>query len=115
MGLYVTDGSNMIGTATTDSWAAVWTVDTPYIHVLRRDFYEEHADEIREAAVRGREFSDDGQTGALADIGTGGDLDEKGWPKGYETASEYVAAELAAWTREDGGYFEQAMADGYGN
>ena len=76
MGTYVTDGENEIGVALTDSWAAVWTVDTPNIEVIRRDFWDEHADEIKAAAERGRNFSDDdGQTGCVAVIGTNGDLD----------------------------------------
>lgn len=40
MGSYITDGENEIGVALTDSWAGVWTVDTPYIEVIRRDFWD---------------------------------------------------------------------------
>jgi len=111
---YITDGENEIGVALTESWAAVWTVDTPYIHVIRRDFFDEHADEIKDAAERGREFSDeDGQTGGVHDISTNGDLDAKGFPAKFDDASEYVADELSTWTREDGGAYERATVEGY--
>lgn len=114
MGTYVTDGENEIGVALTDSWAAVWTVDTPNIEVIRRDFWDEHADEIKAAAERGRNFSDDdGQTGGVAVIGTNGDLDDDGFPLEYSDASEYVAAELSDWTKSDGGAYERATVEGY--
>lgn len=110
MGTYVNGGQNEIGVATTESWAAVWTVDTPYIEVITREFYDAHAEEIREAAELGQTFSDSqGQTGAVAVINT-----DEGWPKEYDDASEYVADELSAWTRSDGGAYERAVADGYG-
>ena len=116
MGTYVNGGQNEIGIAVTMSWAAVWTVDTPYIEVITREFYDAHADEIREAAELGQGFSDgQGQTGAVAVISTAGDLDDEGYPKGYDdNASEYVADELAAWTLSDGGAYERAVAVGYG-
>ena len=115
MGTYVNGGQNEIGIAVTDSWVAVWTVDTPYIEVITRGFYDAHADEIRKAAELGQGFSGgQGQTGVVAVIGTDGDLDTEGWPKGYDDASEYVADELSAWTRSDGGAYERAVAEGYG-
>lgn len=111
---YITDGENEIGVALTDSWAAVWTVDTPYIHVLRRDFFDEHAEGIKERATAGREYRDeDGQTGSVHDISTNGDLDDDGFPKNFDDASEYVADELSSWTRTDGGSYERAVIEGY--
>lgn len=115
MGHYENGGSNVIGVATTESWAAVWTVDTPYINVIRRDFFDAHESEIRNEVSAGRDYSDaEGQTGAVAVISTNGDVDAKGWPVGYEDASEYVADELSTWTREDGGAYERAVGEGYG-
>lgn len=115
MGHYENGGSNVIGVATTSSWAAVWTVDTPYIDVLTREFFDAHEAEIRETASRGEVFStSDGKAGAVDAINTGGDLDDKGWPKSYDDPSEYVSDELTAWTREYGGDYERAIADGYG-
>ena len=114
MGRYVNGGDNECGFALTESWAGLWTVDTPYITVIRRDFYDEHSADILEAVRLGQGFSDaDGQTGEVAVIGTRGDLDETGWPKGFDDASKYVADELESWTRSDGGEYEQAVADGY--
>lgn len=114
MGSYITDGENEIGVALTDSWAGVWTVDTPYIEVIRRDFWDRHAEQIKEAATAGREFSNGaGGTGGVAVISTGGDLDADGFPKEYDDPSEYVAAELSAWTRSDGGAYERATIEGY--
>jgi hypothetical protein len=114
MGTYVTDGENEIGVALTDSWAAVWTVDTQYIEVIRRDFWDEHADEIKAAAEKGRDFTDeDGNNGTVAVIGTDGDLDDEGFPKEFGDASEYVADELSSWTRSDGGAYERATVEGY--
>jgi hypothetical protein len=114
MGSYITDGENEIGVALTDSWAGVWTVDTPYIEVIRRDFWDRYAEQIKEAATAGREFSNDaGETGGVAVISTGGDLDTDGFPKEYDDPSEYVAAELSAWTRSDGGAYERATIEGY--
>lgn len=116
MGHYENGGSNAVGIATTSMWAAVWTVDTPYIEIIMRDFFDEHADEIREAAVRGQNFATEaGETGSVHVISTNGDLDAKGWPKSYSDPSEYVAAELEAWNRQDGGSFERAVAEGYGH
>lgn len=104
-----------IGIATTDSWAAVWTVNTSYINIVRRPFFNLHKYAIREAASRCQDFSDEhGQTGSVAVIGTDGDLNGMGWPKDYNDPSEYVADELDAWTREDGGAYERATAEGYG-
>lgn len=115
MGTYRNGGNNEIGIAVTGAWAAVWTVDTPYIDVLDRDFYDDHKGDILEAAIQGETFSTtDGQTGAVAVISTGGDLDEDGYPREHDgDASEYVAAELSDWTRTDGGAYERAIADGY--
>jgi len=114
MGTYRTDGENEIGVALTDSWAAVWTVDTQYIEVIRRDFWDEHADEIKAAAEKGRDFTDeDGNNGTVAVIGTDGDLDDEGFPKEFGDASEYVADELSSWTRSDGGAYERATVEGY--
>lgn len=114
MGTYITDGENEIGVALTDSWAAVWTVDTQYIEVIRRDFWDEHADEIKAAAEKGRDFTDeDGNNGTVAVIGTDGDLDDEGFPKEFGDASEYVADELSSWTRSDGGAYERATVEGY--
>src|ERR1044072_2324299 len=104
MGTYITDGENEIGVALTDSWAAVWTVDTQYIEVIRRDFWDEHADEIKAPAEKGRDFTDeDGNNGTVAVIGTDGDLDDEGFPKEFGDASEDVADEVSAGTRWDGG------------
>lgn len=115
MGHYENGGSNAVGIATTSMWAAVWTVDTPYIEIIRRDFFDEYADEIREAAVRGQNFAtENGDTGAVHVVSTGGDLDEKGWPKNYDGPAEYVTEELETWAREEGGDFERAVAEGYG-
>lgn len=111
---YVTDGENEIGVALTDSWAAVWTVDTEYIEIIRRDFWDTYAEEIKAAAEKGREFTDeDGYNGSVAVIGTNGDLDDKGFPKEYDDASEYVASELSDWTRSDGGAYERATVEGF--
>jgi uncharacterized protein YbjT (DUF2867 family) len=113
---YVNGGENEIGIALTDSWAAVWTVDTPYIDVLRRDFFDEHADEIRAAAKSGGTFSDEnGQTGAVAVISSdfGHIEDDAPFPSKSDDASEYVADELSEWTGSDGGAYEQAAAEGY--
>ena len=111
---YVNGGTNEYGVALMESWAAVWTVDTPYIDVLRRDFFDENEDAIREAAENGGTFSDkNGQTGAVHAISTGGDLNGDGFPNNFDDASDYVAEELSAWVMEDGGAFEQAVADGY--
>lgn len=114
MGTCITDGENEIGVALTNSWAAVWTVDTPYISILRRDFWDEHADEIKAAAEKGRDFTDeDGQTGSVHAISTNGDLDPDGFPKNFSDASEYVADELTSWARSDGGSYERAVIEGY--
>lgn len=114
MGSYITDGENEIGVALTESWAAVWTVDTPYIEVIRRDFWDEHADEIKAAAEKGRDFTDEsGNGGTVAVISTDGDLDGEGFPKNFDDASEYVADELSSWTRSDGGAYERATIEGY--
>lgn len=111
---YITDGQNEIGVALTSSWAAVWTVDTGYIEVIRRDFWDAHADEIKAAAERGRGFADeDGRNGTVHIISTKGDLDDDGFPKNFDDASEYVADELSSWTREDGGAYERATVEGY--
>lgn len=111
---YITDGENEIGVALTDSWAAVWTVDTPYIEVIRRDFWDEHSEAIKEFAERGRDFTDeDGHNGTVAVIGTDGDLDDKGFPTEFDDASEYVADELSSWTRREGGAYERATVQGY--
>lgn len=111
---YITDGENEIGIALTDSWAAIWTVDTPHIEVIRRDFWDEHADEIKSAAERGRDFTDeDGFNGTVAVIGTNGDLGDDGFPKEFDDASEYVASELSDWTRSDGGAYERAVIEGH--
>lgn len=111
---YMTDGENEIGVALTESWAGVWTVGSPHIEIIRRDFWDEHADEIKSAAERGRGFSDeDGWTGSVAVIGTTGDLDDEGFPLKFDDASEYVADELSTWTREDGGAYEQATIEGH--
>lgn len=111
---YITDGENEIGVALTESWAAVWTVGSPHIEVIRRDFWDEHADEIKAATERGREFSDEnGQTGQVHIIGTNGDLDDDGSPAKFDDPSEYVADELSTWTREDGGAYELATVEGY--
>src|SRR5690606_41761321 len=94
MGSYITDGENEIGVALTDSWAGVWTVDTPYIEVIRRDFWDRHAEQIKEAATAGREFSNGaGETGGVAVISTDGDLDADGFPKEYRSAERRVGKE----------------------
>jgi hypothetical protein len=112
---YINGGTNEIGVALTESWAAVWTVDTPYIDVIRRDFWNEYTEEIKAEAVRGRGFSDEsGQTGCVAAIGTNGDLNDSGFPLGHGgDPDEYVASELSDWTRTDGGVYERAVAGGY--
>jgi hypothetical protein len=93
----------------------LWTVDAPYIEVLRRDFFDEHADEIKAAAENGGTFSDEyGQTGGVAVISTNGDLDNAGFPAEFDDVSEYVADELSSWTRSDGGAYERAVTEGYG-
>jgi hypothetical protein len=112
---YSTEEEIEIGVALTDSWAAVWTVGTPYIEIIRRDFWDKHAEEIKEEAGRSREFSDaHGQTGGVAVIGTDGDLGSDGYPTGHDgDPNEYVAAELSGWTRSDGGSYERATVEGY--
>lgn len=113
MGRYEHGGSNVIGVAVTDEWAAGWTVDTPYIHVWTREFFNDHEDKIREFLIRGdMSFSlgDGGDGHIAAEIGTRSDLDETGWPKLFETAGEYVASELRMWAEEDGADYSEALA-----
>ena len=113
MGRYEHGGSNVIGVAVTDEWAAGWTVDTPYIHVWPREFFDVHEAKIREYLVRGdMSFRlDSDNTGHIAaEIGTRPDLDETGWPKFFETAGEYVANELRMWARDDGADYSEALA-----
>lgn len=115
MGHYANGGENEIGVALTESWAAVWIVDTPYIDVLLRGFYDENADAIKAAAENGEMFSDEkGQTGSVAVIGTSGYLNDDGFPKHFDDVSEYVADELSAWVRREGGAYERAISHGYG-
>lgn len=114
MGSYRNGGNNEVGLAVADSFVGVWTVDTPNIDVIDRAFYDQHDTEIYEAARLGQGFSDSsGQTGAVAVIGTDGDLDEEGHPKEFDTASEYVAHELDQWLQDNGADYERAIAQGY--
>jgi hypothetical protein len=112
MGRYEPGGSNVIGVAVTDEWAAGWTVDTPYIHVWPREVFDNHEDAVRDFLVRGTAnfMLADGNSGMVHEIGTNGDLDETGWPKFFDTASEYVANELRMWARDDGADYSEALA-----
>lgn len=113
MGRYEYGGSNVIGVAVTDEWAAGWTVDSPYIHVWSREFFDVHEAKIRESLVRGDmsfRLDSDNTGHIVAEIGTRSDLDETGWPKFFETAGEYVANELRMWARDDGADYSEALA-----
>jgi hypothetical protein len=114
MGHYENGGSNEVGFATSGNYAAVWTVDTPYIDVIRIDFFNRHKAEILDAYRRGEDFSnEDGKTGHVELIHTGDQVDEKGSPKYFETASEYVAYSLKAALREFGEDYDRAVANGF--
>lgn len=103
MGVYKYNGDNEVGSAYTDTYVALWNPDTPYIHVLDRQFFEEHSEEIMEAARRGDIWTDDrGNGGAVDDISTSGDLNEDGYPLYFETIDEYVTSELKRWSRDSG-------------
>lgn len=110
---YINGGENEIGVAFSDSWAAAWTVDSPYIEIMTREFWDLHETKIRAEFAAGRTFSD--ASGSIHSLGTAGDLNDDGFPKGHDgDPNEYVAAELNAWIAESGDDYEQAMADGYG-
>lgn len=113
MGRYEHGGSNAIGLARTDRWAAGWTVDTPYIHVWEREFFDDHEAGITESLRRGEttfRLESDNSGHIAAEIGTNGDVDETGWPKFFDTASEYVRHELGMWARDDGADYSEALA-----
>lgn len=112
MGRYEPGGSNVIGVAVTDEWAAGWTVDTPYIHIWQREFFDVHEDGIREFLTRGDTCfrAEDGSGHVVHEISTNGDVDDTGWPKFFETAGEYVANELRMWARDDGADYSAALA-----
>lgn len=112
MGRYENGGSNVIGVAVTDEWAAGWTVDTPYIYVWPREVFNDHEDAIRDFLVRGMANLTlaDGSSGMVHQISTNGDVDGTGWPKFFETAGEYVANELRMWARDDGADYSEALS-----
>lgn len=103
----------MIGVAVTDEWAAGWTVDTPYIHVWQREFFDTHENEIRKFLTRGDtsfRVDGDGSGHIVHEIGTNGDVDETGWPKFFDTAGGYVANELRMWARDEGADYSEALS-----
>lgn len=112
MGRYENGGSNVIGVAVTEEWAAGWTVDTPHIQVWQREFFDVNEAEIREALTRGQMFrlESDGSGHIVHEISTNSDVDETGWPKFFGTAPEYVANELRMWARDDGADYSEALA-----
>lgn len=117
MGRYESGGSNVTGVAVTDEWAAGWTVDTPYIHVWQREFFDIHEDKIREFLTRGHmsfRLDSDGSGHIIHEISTNGDVDETGWPKFFDTAGEYVANELRMWARDEGADYSDAIAVNFG-
>ena len=103
MGVYRNGQPNEVGSAHTDMFVALWNPDTPYIEVLSREFFEEHADDIMQAWGLGGTWSDDeGNSGAVDVINTSGDLDDDGHPLMFETPDEYVASELRRWSKDCG-------------
>lgn len=103
MGVYRNGQHNEVGSAYTGEFVALWNPDTPYIEVLDRQFFEQHAEEIMAAWELGGTWSDDqGNVGSVDVINTDGDLDDDGMPLMFETPDEYVASELRRWSRDSG-------------
>lgn len=103
MSVYRNGQPNEVGSAHTDEFVALWNPDTPYIEVLDRAFFEQHAEDIMAAWELGGTWSDEAGNGGSVDvISTGGDLDDDGMPLFFDTPDEYVADELKRWARDSG-------------
>lgn len=100
-----TEKTHQIGHASIAGWAALWTVDTPYIEVYPADAVVGDMSAARAAFQRGQSYP-----GAVHVINTSGDLNADGLPKDGRTPNSYVKDELMAWAEESGADYAEAYA-----
>lgn len=91
-----------IGQAAIPGWAALWTVDTPYIEIYPASAIDSMS-AARATFQRGESYP-----GAVHVLNTSSDVDDKGRPKDGRTPNDYVRDELRAWYQEDGKEYDEA-------